>query len=300
MLFLRRTAVTCVAWTPLLVVPASVWFASSDNLPPWGFMWLMAFALYAALKWLSWCDVWLNRTVQSAWIPAWKHMAYLLAWPGMDARAFLTNSSAVIAPSSREWFAAAIKLGCGAALISTGTQIGSRHELLSGWIVMVGLVLMLHCGLFHILSCRWRAAGVDARPLMNSPILSTSVSEFWGHRWNTAFRDLTHRFVFRPLAAHVGGTTALIVGFVLSGLVHELAITIPARAGYGGPTTFFGLQAIAIFVEKAWVGRRLGLGRGAVGWLFTACVLIAPASLLFPPAFVREVIIPFGRILIAD
>src|SRR5262249_58339187 len=78
------------------------------------------------------------------------------------------------------------------------------QEILRGWVGMVGVVLMLHFGSFHLLSCLWRSAGGEAPPLMNRPLLSTSVSEFWGKRWDTAFRDLTHRFLFRPLASPLG------------------------------------------------------------------------------------------------
>src|SRR5205085_6806357 len=130
------------------------------------------------------------------------------------------------------------------------------------WVGMVGLVMALHFGTFHLLSCAWRSAGVEARPLMNNPLASQGVSEFWGRRWNTAFRDLTHTFLFRPLTAWLGPAGALLAGFGFSGLVHDLVISVPARGGYGGPTLFFVVQGVALLAERSAAGRRLGLGRG--------------------------------------
>ena len=45
-------------------------------------------------------------------------------------------------------------------------------------------------------------------PLMKRPASSVSVGAFWGRRWNTAFRDLAYRFLFRPLTARLGVTPA--------------------------------------------------------------------------------------------
>jgi hypothetical protein len=47
---------------------------------------------------------------------------------------------------------------------------------------MIGIVTTLHFGLFHLIACAWRTAGVDAQSLMNRPLASGSVSEFWGRR----------------------------------------------------------------------------------------------------------------------
>ena len=128
---------------------------------------------------------------------------------------------------------------------------------------------------------------------MNAPILASSVSDFWGKRWNTAFRDLTHRFLFRPLAARLGPRGSILAGFLCSGLVHDAVISVPAGGGYGLPTAYFLIQAVALLFERSALGRRLGLMRGYRGWLFTMTVLLAPAAWLFHPPFVRHVILPF-------
>src|SRR6185295_14771436 len=250
------------------------------RLPAWLFMWALAFALYCGVKWLTW---W-RTSVPGASL--WRHAGYLLAWPGLDAEAFLRPERLPESerPRPREWAAAGAKLLIGAVLFwGAARLVPANREILLGWIGMIGLILMLHFGSFHLLSCAWRAAGVDARPLMRRPLAAESLSDFWGRRWNTAFRDLTHRFLFRPLTARLGPRWALAAGFVFSGVVHDLVISLPARGGYGGPTLFFSLQAAGLLVERSRLARALGLGRGWRGWLFTMLVLALPVGALFHP-----------------
>lgn len=157
---------------------------------------------------------------------------------------------------------------------------------------MTGFILAAHCGTFNLLSCAWRTAGINARPLMDWPLRSCSLSEFWGKRWNTAFRDLSHRFLFSPLAGRLGPRAGLAAGFIFSGAIHELAVTVPAGGGYGGPTLFFGLQGLAILLQRSHTGRAFGLGRGWRGWAFTMAAVALPAGIAFPPVFVYNVILP--------
>jgi hypothetical protein len=197
-------------------------------------------------------------------------------------------------PGAGEWLFGFAKAALGAALVWAAAPLApAAFWYVRAWIGMAGIVFLLHFGLFHVLSCAWRAAGVDAKPIMNWPLLSEGVSEFWGKRWNLAFRDLTHRFVFRPLAARGSARAGLVAVFLFSGVVHDLVISLPAGAGYGLPTLYFVIQAAALFAERSKVGRRFGLGRGVRGRLFTAVVLVAPAPLLFHPWFAREVVLPF-------
>jgi alginate O-acetyltransferase complex protein AlgI len=226
-------------------------------------------------------------------VPWWRHAGYLLAWPGLDAATFL-GARVVAAPAPREWAGAIIKSVVGIVLFwGVARWVPAAAPLLAGWVGMIGIVLMLHFGSFHLLSCAWRLLGVDARPLMNRPLASISVSEFWGRRWNTAFRDLTHRFLFRPLRRWAGVHGAIVAGFLISGLIHEAVISLPAGSGYGLPTVFFLLQAAAMLAERSPVGKRLGLANGWRGHLWTMAVLMAPAACLFHLPFVMRVIVPF-------
>lgn len=259
--------------------------------PRWVQMWTLALAIYVGCKWLTW------RLTAVRDVPVWKHCAYLFAWPGMDAASFLEQGPCSHCRYS-EWIVATAKLMLGVALLfGPARLVPPKHAYVQGWIGMMGIVLILHFGTFHLLSCTWRTLGVQARPLMNRPLASTSLSEFWGRRWNTAFRDLTHRFLFRPCASWVGPRWGILAGFLFSGAIHDFVISVPARGGYGGPTVFFAIQGAAMVIERSAYGRQLGLGSGWSGRLFATAVLLAPAGLLFHRPFVIEIIVPFMRVL---
>src|SRR3954470_1088511 len=139
-------------------------------------MWALAAAVYAGCKWLTWA-----RTPAPA--PARRQAAYLLAWPGLDAGAFLQprRRSPARRPTPAEWASADGKLAVGAGLTwGAARAIPADWPLARGWVGMAGLAFLLHFGAFHLLSCAWRAAGADAKPLMDRPVRSTSLAEFWG------------------------------------------------------------------------------------------------------------------------
>jgi hypothetical protein len=261
---------------------------------PWAFMWTMAFALYAGCKWLT---VWQARRLVGA-AGGWRVFGYLLVWPGMDAAAFLSPSRAPDPVSGTEWALAALKTMLGIVLVWFVARAAVPvSALLAGWLGMVGAVFMLHFGAFHLLSAAWRSVGIDATPLMRNPLRSSSLAEFWGRRWNTAFHELASRFTFRPLRPLLGPGRAALLVFVISGLIHELVISLPARGGYGLPTGYFLLQGLGVAGERTPLGRRLGLGRGWRGWLFTMLATAGPAYWLFPPVFVRNVILPMLAVI---
>jgi hypothetical protein len=255
-------------------------------------MWALAFALYAGCKWLTW------RRTPVQGVSEWRHLAYLLAWPGMDAAAFLNPRAVSPKPAASEWLFATVRLCVGlGALFGAARLISPRFPYLAGWVGMVGVILVLHFGAFHLLSCAWRSAGVPASPLMDRPLASASIGEFWARRWNTAFHDLTRRFLFRPFTAWIGPRPAVLAGFLCSGLVHELVISVPAGGGYGGPTLYFTVQGLAVLLERSRRDRRTSVGRGWTGSLFTVLVLLVPAYALFHPPFLLGVVLSFIRAL---
>lgn len=217
----------------------------------------------------------------------------------MNAGEFCDPAAEVQVPRLGEWLSAVAKTACGLALVVAAGRWSASHPLPAGWIGMTGLVLLLHCGWFHLLSLGWRTCGIAAPPIMNRPLLASSLGDFWGRRWNVAFRDLAMQCVFRPVAACRGPAVGTLAVFAFSGLVHELVISMPVRAGWGGPTAYFLLQGAALLLERSRWGRRWGLRQGLSGRLFAGLVLLAPLPWLFHEAFVRRAIVPTLQWLIS-
>ena len=276
------------AWLPLVAMPVLVMIVVPRHWPAWAFMWILSAAIFFGCKWLTWH----LRRPRTA--PVWRHVAYLVLWPGLDADAFLENRRLPTPLGRGEWAWAAANVGAGALLFwGVARQLGGGT--LTAWVGMTGIILVLHFGTFHLLSCAWRRVGLDARPLMVRPMASQSLTEFWGRRWNTAFRDLAHRFLFQPLTRRLGPRGALGVGFLFSGVVHDVVISWPAQGGYGLPTLFFVAQGGGLLLERSRLGRRNGLGQGMRGRLFAAGMLLLAVPLLFHAPFVRSIVLPFMR-----
>jgi hypothetical protein len=221
-------------------------------------------------------------------------LCWYCTWPGLNAREFWDErpaSKGRVLPG--EWIAAFVKTLLGAiCLVWLTPQAVIVNPLLAGWIAMVGIVMVLHFGAFHLLALCWRCLGREVRPIMHQPLLATSVADFWSNRWNLAFRDFANQFVMRPIARRWKGATAMWSCFVFSGLVHELAISVPARAGYGLPLAYFLLQAAGASFERSGWGQKIGLRRNWRGWLFAFLLIGPPAYFLFHPPFVLNVILP--------
>jgi alginate O-acetyltransferase complex protein AlgI len=106
------------------------------------------------------------------------------------------------------------------------------------------------------------------------------MGDFWGNRWNLAFRDLARTTLYGPLRPRVGARRAMFAVFLASGLAHEAVFSVSAGAGFGLPTAYFLLQGLTSRV------------RGRVP---TLLITGPPAFFLFHPPFVERVYVPFLR-----
>jgi hypothetical protein len=258
-------------------------------MPAWAFMWALSFAIFLGLKWITWWEA--RDHVPHG---AGRSLAYLLAWPGMDAETFLDSQQRPPSPKLQEYLWALSKTGFGVVLLwAVARRVPVQLALIQGWIGLFGLIFLLHFGSFHLIALFWQAMGIAAPPIMSKPILSRTLSEFWGKRWNLGFRQLAHELIFRPLHRKTGVAAASFAVFLASGLIHDLVISLPARGGYGLPTAYFILQGLGVTAERSSLGQRLGLQDGVPARLFVFFVTATPAFWLFHPPFVLRVILPF-------
>ncbi|CAM3673684.1 membrane bound O-acyl transferase family-domain-containing protein [Mucilaginibacter galii] len=232
-------------------------------------------------------------------MPQW--LAFAVGWVGMRAKPFETLGGK---PVPQAW--PIIKFGvsrviAGAAVVLLAHQVvglpwntGLTYTLVS-IMLLVGFSLILHFGLLGISAGTWRLAGVNTYVLFRQPAKATSLAEFWGKRWNLAFSEMTSMAIFRPLKNKTGGTIALMLAFLFSGLLHELALSIPVHSGYGLPTLYFFIQGTAVLVEKALVLNKFTFVQHwfwARAWVFFW--LILPMPLLFHEQFIKQIVWPLA------
>lgn len=239
-------------------------------------------------------------------------LAFALLWPGMRPWVFVaevgrtpgTENRRRALPGARRLVAfGAARLVVGAALILVAWTIARATGVRPGWTapaaagtlltLLAGLSLCLHFGLFNVAAGLWQYVGVDCRPLFRAPLVSRSLGEFWGRRWNLAFSEMTGVAVYRPLAGAFGKPAATVAAFVFSGLLHELAISLPVLAGFGLPMLYFAVQGLLVLAERALA--RTGHPVERWGWparLWTLGWVTLPLPILFHTPFVERVVLP--------
>ncbi len=220
-------------------------------------------------------------------LPLLPWLAFAVLWIGMRPKPFHGLGGPPRKGASSIAVLGARNIALGVLLLAAAHwAAGQGHTLVAYLCGLPGISLCVHFGLFHLQVALFRTRGVDVGPLFRNPPLSRSLSEFWGRRWNLAFSEMTAVAVHRPLRGRVGNGAAVILAFLFSGLLHELAISAPVHGGWGQPMGYFALHAAAMTLE-----RRLHL-QGWVARLWTIAWIVLPLPLLFHGPFRSQVIGP--------
>lgn len=179
-------------------------------------------------------------------------MAFSLGWFGMRPILFekLPSSSLPLIPLVLKGVSR-IVIGLFLLYLSTIIEPYPEAEMFffPQLLLLIGLSLILHFGILNLSTAGWRSAGVGVSELFRSPYKSKSLKEFWGRRWNIAFSEMTALIAYRPLKDKISPNKAMIASFLLSGLLHEIAISFPVNSGYGLPLLYFTIHAFLMYIE---------------------------------------------------
>ena len=226
-------------------------------------------------------------------LPLRRWMMFAVLWPGMRPALFLKP---LRWSSHGRRFAlwGVIHTATGVAFVLAARWIwrsGDQRLYLGvgapAWVMMmVGASLILQFGFFNLLAALWQARGIDTTPVFRAPLKSRSLAEFWSRRWNLAFSEMTALVIYQPLEGRIGRAGATMAGFVFSGLLHELAASLPVRGGFGLPTLYFVIQGIAVLVTE-----KLGI-KGLPARVITIAVIALPFPILFHAWFLEGAVVP--------
>jgi len=199
-------------------------------------------------------------------------------WFGMRPALFTRRG----APEAMSFTPGLLAIGAGMAMLYLARNVAS--PILVFVIALPALSLILHFGIIDVTTALYRRAGWPVNEPFRNPLASRSLSEFWGRRWNVGFSEMIAVTVHRPVRRYAGETTALMASFLASGILHELAISVPVRAGFGLPTLYFLLHGALVGVERRFP--RVASRAWTFFWL------VAPLPILFHPPFVRGIVWP--------
>jgi hypothetical protein len=110
--------------------------------------------------------------------------------------------------------------------------------------------------------------GLDVPAVQRAPILSLSLREFWGRRWNLPVSAWLKQFVFRPLARRGYGGWGLLAAFLVSGLFHGWMVAPGIGTKDAGTLCLFFIVQGPLVLLEAPLGVRGWPPFAARAWTF--------------------------------
>jgi len=216
---------------------------------------------------------------------------YSLLWPGFDARPFA--AAAVERPPIRRLVEGTLRMTVGGLALVVAALNQERWGDAAAWVGIGAILLFVHLGYSDLLTWLARRRGYPVKPLFDRPWKSKSLAEFWSRRWNVAFVEMD-RILFLPLLrTWLDRRVSSFSVFLISGLLHEMAISYPAGSGFGLPMVYFAIHAVAVYAERAVLKVRVWPAAAARTW--TLAVVLLPLPLLFHEGFRATLVLPLLR-----
>lgn len=266
------------------------------DIGPFGRMLVIIIVLFMVMK----ICVFMMPKSKGSELTYFQMMLFFCVWPGMQPANFLERKKGLDWWKDAMWGTFFTILGI---LWCFGIKFISDSGLspeLAGLLALPAVSMMGHIGAFRLLRGALRLVGYDVEQLFVDPLLATSLSDFWGKRWNVAFSDM-NRFVFvaairaalmedLKLSKETASLAGVFTAFIASAGLHEFGITLPVLSGFGGPSLYFVIQGFCVVVEKQTTTWRENhpICTRLIMWI----ALAAPFPLLFVVAFRTEIVLP--------
>lgn len=277
-----------LAWIhALAAVPAGHWLTLECT--PFVRMIVIIVFLFVAMKMVVCTDYYSGKSP----LGPIQWCCFALAWPGMHPSLFEQIPLRPLNGGGKLVLQGFLAIAMGSGLLwlaSTVSGTGRGSYWIKFALSLPGLSLMFHFGLLSVIAGCWRFAGLNVRPLFNSPHRSKTVGEFWNSRWNIAFTEMTALSIYRPIRKKLGKPAGIVAAFLISGIFHEAAISVPVMEGFGLPVLYFAIQGAAVVTEDHMVKK--------VRWFFkirrlwTIACLVIPLPLLFHKPFMVKIVFP--------
>ncbi len=223
-------------------------------------------------------------------------LGFAVLWPGMNPLLFAETIPAAADRDLLRRGCFELILGLVFILLAHWLWPLTQSKILLTVLLLPGLSLTVHFGLFNLAAYFWQRQGVACQTLFRAPLLATSLTDFWGQRWNLAFSEMTRIAIYQPL--NQGGSKAIAAwaAFAFSGVLHELAISFAVQAAYGLPLLYFLIHGLLMAIERQLYRQGRPIDKNPlVGRCWTILCLVIPVPLLFHLPFLSKVVWPIGQ-----
>ncbi len=268
---LQRVALKRIlGWIVLITLLIATDFAMRDAKPLWRMV-AICCVLLSGMKGLVYAEWAVSRK-----LPLLRYGVFSFLWFGMDPGSFRGRRKELSWKND-------VFLGLFLMLIGTlGAWLVWAMEWRQIFVMFLPMSLGFHFGALRVLKGGLRAAGFPVRTLFPNILKTRGISDFWSRRWNTGYSQMMQRLVGRPSERLFGESVGIMMVFVISGLLHEVAITLPVGSGYGLPTLYFTLHGFLTIFELRW--------NRPIGKIPALLAVLLPLGWLFPPEFQTVVI----------